>query len=292
MMFVGVSWGANLPVTKVMLLRFDLIPLAAVRTIAAVSVLAALLLMVEGGRSLRPGLGVGRFMALGFMMSSFFAVYALGLRYSNPITAATVQVAGPLVSAATVWLVTGLKFDPGFGVALALTLTGGLILSSSSLFGAGRVTFGGGEIVVLLSNALWTLYSIMTQAWFDRETQLHRAFVASLSAAGWLVLASFFLVTLGQSRSPFAVTDPWAWTQLVFVAAMASGVGSYAWNIGASRLGIAVASLWVNLVPFFAVLWSMAYGFRPNFYQIVGGLVAVSGVIYMQGRKIRTSRHS
>ena len=49
---------------------------------------------------------------------------------------------------------------------------------------------------------------------------------------------------------------------------------------------MAVASPWVNLVPFFAVLWSMAYGFIPNAYQIVGGLVALSGVIYMQWRKL------
>ena len=82
------------------------------------------------------------------------------------------------------------------------------------------------------------------------------------------------------------------WTQLIGVAMMASGMGSFAWNIGASRLGVAVASLWVNLVPFFAVLWSMAYGFMPNVYQIVGGLVALGGVVYMQWRKLRASRGS
>ena len=59
------------------------------------------------------------------MMASFFAFYALGLQFSNPITAAAVQVAGPLVSSVTVRLVTGLRFDPGFGVALALTVLGG-----------------------------------------------------------------------------------------------------------------------------------------------------------------------
>jgi drug/metabolite transporter (DMT)-like permease len=57
--------------------------------------------------------------------------------------------------------------------------------------------------------------------------------------------------------------------------------------VGASRLGVAVASLWVNLVPFFAVLWSMVYGFIPNAYQIAGGLVALSGVVYMQWRKLQ-----
>jgi len=288
MIFVGASWGANLPVTKVMLRYYDLIPMAALRTAAATVALALLLWLVEGRRALRVDIDLSRFLLLGLMMASFFAVYALGLQYSNPITAAAVQVAGPLVASVTVRLVTGLRFDPGFGVALALTVLGGFILSAGSLFGSGSVTFGGGEIVLLLSNVLWTLYSIKAQAWFERASQLHRAYVASLSAMGWLFLGCFGLVAVGWARSPSDVTDAWIWTQLIIVAVLASGLGGYLWNVGASRLGVAIASLWVNLVPFFAVLWSMVYGFIPNAYQIAGGLVALSGVVYMQWRKLQT----
>jgi drug/metabolite transporter (DMT)-like permease len=286
MLFVGAAWGANLPVTKVMLRHFDLIPMAALRTVAASIALAALLALVEGKRALRIDLGWPRFLTLGFIMSAFIVVYALGLAWSNPITAATVQVASPIVSALTVRLAAGLRFDPGFGVALVLSVLGGVILASSNLFGVGHLTFGGGEIIVLLSNAVWTLYALKAQAWFDRASQLHRAYVASLSSMGWLGLCSLMLVVGGVSRSPFGVGDAWIWTQLLTVAMLASGIGSYAYNIGASRLGVAVAALWVNLVPFFAVLWSMAYGFVPNAYQVVGGLVALSGVVYMQWRRL------
>ena len=289
MIFVGASWGANVPVSKVMLAHFDLIPMSAIRTAVAGAALGLLLLLVEGAKALRIDLDFRRFALLGLMMGGFFAVYTLGLQFSNPITAAAVAVAGPLVSAVTVRLVTGLRFDPGFPVALALTLLGGAILVSSTLVGSGSVTFGGGEIVVLLSNSIWTLYSLKAQAWFDRASQLHRAYVASLSAFGWTMLLSVVLIALGWSRSPLAVTrrlgmDPAPRHRLAWRAAL----GGYFWNIGASRLGVAVASLWVNLVPFFAVLWSMAYGFVPNAYQIVGGLVALSGVVYMQWRKLRT----
>jgi drug/metabolite transporter (DMT)-like permease len=286
MLFVGASWGANLPVTKVMLRYYDLLPMAALRTAVAALSLALLLAVVEGRTALRIDLGLRRFLSLGLMMGTFYACYALGIYYSNPITAAAVQVAGPLVSAATVRAVTGARFDPGFGVAMLLTVVGGLILSASSLFGS-RVTFGGGEIIVLLSNVLWTLYSLRAQEWFDRASQLHRTYVASLSATGWLALVAVALVVAGRSRSPFGVSDAWVWTQFLVVAVLASGMGGYFWNVGASRLGVAIASLWVNLVPFFAVLWAMAYGFMPNGYQIAGGLVALSGVVYMQWRKLQ-----
>jgi drug/metabolite transporter (DMT)-like permease len=288
MLFVGASWGANLPVTKVMLGHFDLMPMAAVRTAAATAALAVLLGLVEGWSALRIDLPPGRFLMLGLLMGGFFACYAFGIWLSNPITAALVGVAGPLVSAATVWLATRQAFDPGFGVALGLTVTGGLILASSTVLGRGDATFRGGEIIVLLSSSLWTLYSLKAQAWFGRESQLHRAYVASLSALGWLVLLAGAMVALGRARQPFGVSDGWVWTQLIATAILASGLGGYYWNVGASRLGVPVASLWVNLTPFFAVLWAMAYGFTPNAYQIGGGLVALSGVVYMQLRKLRT----
>ena len=276
MIFVGASWGANLPVTKVMLRYFDLIPMAAVRIAAATLALALLLWLVEGRRALKLDVGFGRFLWLGLLMGGFFVVYATGIHFSNPISAATVRLA------------TGARFDPGFGVALALNVLGGLILVSST-FANAPLTLGGGEIVVLLSNAIWTLYSIKAQLWFDRTSQLQRTYVASLSATGWLVLVAMVLVMSGRSASPFGESDAWVWTQLLVVAVLASGVGGYMWNIGASRLGVAVASLWVNLVPFCAVLWSMVYGFMPNAFQIVGGLVALAGVVYMQWRKLRSA---
>jgi len=287
MIFVGASWGANVPVSKVMLEHFDLIPMSAIRTASGAVILALLVAMVEGVRGLRIDVGLRRFVLLGLMMGGFFVVYTLGIKFSNPISAAAAGVAGPLVSAVTVRLATGLRFDPGFPVALALNLLGGGILVWGSLTGSSGVTLGGGEIVVLLSNSIWTLYSLKAQAWFDRASQLHRTYVASLSAMSWMVVLSLVLIGLSWTRSPFIVTDPWVWTQLLTVAVFASALGGYFWNVGASRLGIAVASLWVNLVPFFAILWSMAYGFMPNAYQIVGGLVALSGVVYMQWRKLQ-----
>lgn len=288
LLFVGASWGANLPVTKVMLVHFDLLPLATIRSATAAATLAILLLLLEGARALRVELGPRRFLLLGLIMASFFASYSFGIYFSNPITAATIQVASPLVSAVTVRCVTGARFDPGFGVALGLTLLGGAILSASGLADGGPFVFGGGEAIVLASTSLWTLYSIKAQVWFRHASQLQRAYVASLSASGWLLAVSVGLTVSGLARSPLGVDDGWVWTQLLVVAVLASGVASYSWNIGASRLGVAVAALWTNLVPFFAVLWSMAYGFVPNAYQIVGGLVALSGVVYMQARKLRT----
>src|SRR5216683_211125 len=137
MVFVGASWGANMPVTKVMLRYYDLIPMAALRTMAATASLILLLWMIEGRRALRVDVGLGRFLLLGLMMASFFAVYAFGLQYSNPITVAAVQVASPLGAFVPVRLARGRPFVPVFGGARALPVLGGFTPSPASLFGRG-----------------------------------------------------------------------------------------------------------------------------------------------------------
>src|SRR5260370_25601230 len=139
MVFVGASWGANMPVTKVMLRYYDLIPMAALRTMAATASLILLLWMIEGRRALRVDVGLGRFLLLGLMMASFFAVYAFGLQYSNPITVAAVQGASPLVASVTVRLGSGLRFDPGFGGALAPPWPGGCLRPAARPLRAGAV---------------------------------------------------------------------------------------------------------------------------------------------------------
>ena len=47
MVFVGASWGANVPVSKVMLGYFDLIPMSAIRTTSGAIILALLVAMVK-----------------------------------------------------------------------------------------------------------------------------------------------------------------------------------------------------------------------------------------------------
>ena len=159
MLFVGASWGANVPVTKVMLGYFDLMPMAAMRTAAATAALAVLLWLVEGRRALRIDLPFGRFAALGFMMGGFFAVYAWAFTSAtrSPRRAGqrrgSAGVGGDRVAGHAPGVRSGVRRravadadggpDPGLGQPVRPR----------------TATFRGGEIIVLLSNGLWTLYS-------------------------------------------------------------------------------------------------------------------------------------
>jgi drug/metabolite transporter (DMT)-like permease len=49
--------------------------------------------------------------------------------------------------------------------------------------------------------------------------------------------------------------------------------------------------MWQNTVPVFAVLISLlVFSVRPLPEQVIGGLVVLAGVLYMQWQRMRTTR--
>ncbi|MCW5746566.1 MAG: DMT family transporter [Alphaproteobacteria bacterium] len=282
-------WGANLPLTTVLLRSFDPFWLTPWRLVLAAAALGAVVCVTEGYRALRVEISWARFLLLGLSISLFFIDYVVALRHTNTVTAAAVMAGGPIYAVVTLRLITGTPVERGFGVALLLTLIGSAvtIYGQASALGRGFVLMGG-EPLVALSIVLWTIYSILAQRWFVPATsQLRRAYTASLGAVIWLFL--FWLVSrlTGLAGPPNLAPSAEAVLWMVFTAVFATGLGNFTWNIGVSRAGLAMGSLWQNAVPVFGVIIATLFGIYPLVEQVVGGLLVMAGVLYMQWRKLR-----
>jgi len=282
-------WGANLPITAVLLRSFDPFWLTAWRLVLATAALGAMIWVTEGRAALRIDISWQRFCLLGLSIGVFFIDYNVALQYTNTITAAAVMAGAPIYAVATLWLVIGAPIERGFSVALALTVVGGAIAiyGRTGESGSGLV-LGGGEPLVMLSVVLWTIYSIQSQRWFRPATsQLRRAYVASLGAIPWLFVFWGVSRITGLAGPPNLAPDTEAILLFVITAVLATAIGNYTWNIGVSRMGIAMGSLWQNAVPVFGVLVAMLFGIHPHLEQVVGGILVISGVLYMQWRRMR-----
>lgn len=282
-------WGANLPLTAVLLRTFDPYWLTPWRLVLAAGALGAAVWVTEGRAALRIELTWIRFLLLGLSISLFFIDYVLALRYTNTITAAAVMAGSPVYAVVTLRLLTGAPIERGFGVALALTVMGGVVATQGhATDSSGGFSLEGGEPLVMLSVVLWTLYSILAQRWFSPATsQLRRAYAASLGAIVWLFAFWAISRAIGLAGPPNLTPDGEAILWLVITAVFATGLGNFGWNIGVSRLGLAMGSLWQNAVPVFGVLIATLFGIYPHAAQIVGGILVMGGVLYMQWRKLR-----
>jgi len=283
----SVFWGANVPVTAVLFGTFDPYWMQIWRVSIGTVALAAIVVATQGVKALAIPISAGRFVMLGLGISLFLLVYNVGLRYTNAITAAAVMVGSPVYTALFLRVFNGTPFDKGFWVAALLTAIGGTIAVLGRADAAG-LSLQGGEPLIALSIIFWALYSLGAQKWFvPAETQIRRTYVSTLSAVGCSAALWALCRLAGIAGPPNTEPGSEAVVMLVTIAVLATAVGGATWNIGVSRLGIAVGSLWQNAVPVFAVLISMAFGIYPTGQQILGGAIVMAGVAYMQWLKFR-----
>lgn len=282
-------WGMNIPMTAILFRTFDPILLAPVRVGIGTLVLLAIVMAMHGWRAAGIGTSTGRLAAMTLAMAGFYVLYNLGLRYTNPITAAAIMAGNPVYTALFLRLLMRTPLEKGFWGAAALTLLGAgiAVWGRASETGQG-LTLQGGEPLILLSMVCWTLYSIWSQRWFDPSVpQLRRTYAALLGSTLWLFLFWGFARGVDLAGPPPASVGPDALLWLMVTAVFATALGGFAWNIGVNRVGLAAGTLWQNTVPVFAVLISLLFGIVPTLEQVVGGVIVIAGVLYMQWRRLR-----
>ena len=134
-----------------------------------------------------------------------------------------------------------------------------------------------------------TAYSILAQRWFEAGTpQLRRTFLTTVGALPWLLLFWTLARWAGLAGPPNLQPGTLPLMQLLIAAVFCTALATVAWNTGVSRLGIQSGGLWQNTVPVFAVLIAMLlFGVQPIAEQLIGGAIVLTGVLYMQWRRLR-----
>lgn len=185
------------------------------------------------------------------------------------------------------------SLQKGFWGAALLTIIGaGIAIYGRSEQSTQWLALQGGEMLIVLSIAAWTAYSILSQRWFPAKVpQLQRTFLTSLGSIPCLLLFWSIAYGSGIVGSPNFHPSAEALRNLFITAAFSTAVGAVTWNIGVARLGINAGVMWQNMVPVFAVLISLlAFQVQPKPEQVLGGCVVLCGVLYMQWHKLRQSR--
>jgi drug/metabolite transporter (DMT)-like permease len=291
LLFTALIWGSMTPLLKVLTEVIDIWLLAALRYVLGLPFLALCLLLAAPRRQVTRKLDIGQLALLGLAMMAFSVLYTVGVRYSHPVTAVIVLNFGPVISAVMARIMLGTRTAPGFGVALGLSLAGGMLVVYGTP-GARERGLGleGGEPLLLIAQICWQWYSIRAQQWFGDRGQIGLSTITSAAAALWMLVGYLTLLGAGVAGGP---PPTLAWhhiAYLVWICVFGVAVAILLWNVGVSRLGLPVASLHMNATPVFAVLTAAAIGLPPTAWQIVGGVIVLAGIVYMQLLQFRRAR--
>jgi drug/metabolite transporter (DMT)-like permease len=277
-----------IPFINALLATWDPYFLSAIRYVLGAPVLIAILVAVEPGPLMPRGVPLWRTGLLGAIGIGVFApAFTLGIAYSNPVTAVVLSAAGPMVAAGVGWLFYRFPIERAMWPAVILAVTGCVLATYDPSYGAIPFDFRGGEPLILFAAACWSWYSIAAQAWLAGSSQLRITAVTVLAGAVATTAVYVAAAAIGLARLPPAPPAGWhdvgllAWIVLLAVVA-----GNFTWHFGVRRVGVVVASMFINLSPVFAILISAMMGVEPRWQQIAGGALVLAGLFQVQARRL------
>jgi drug/metabolite transporter (DMT)-like permease len=294
LLVTSLCWGSMVPTTANLLATVDPFLLPASRYLIAVPSLAITVLLTERGRAWPSYLPWGHIFLLGaFGMAGWATCLTLGIYFSDPITATAISAVSPVLAALLARIFDHRPLTRAVYLGMALAVIGGLIVA---LFKPGQVLalgFRGGELIILFGLCLWTLYSIKAQHWLAPLglSQLRVTLLTASAAAVGLWIVFFIGILIGFAEAPTEIPSARTLVELVWLGVGPTALGVVFWNLGIARLGVAISSLYTNLAPVISVGLAVVFlGSQTTAMQILGGLIVLAGVIWMQLYGLKAAR--
>lgn len=179
------------------------------------------------------------------------ALAYLGLNYTTATNGVILNSFIPVMIITLSWIFLRERLTTPQSMGVAVSLAGVLtILSGGSLAALIAFRLNGGDLLVILSMAMWSIYTICLR-W--RPPGLHMlTFLFVLMAVGDLAVLPLFAVEYAYGRHMVITAQNVA--ALLAVALFSSVLAYIFWNRGVELVGASVAGLFLHLMPVFGVV--------------------------------------
>ncbi len=167
-------------------------------------------------------------------------------------------------------------------IALPVALAGvAVVIAHGDLARLAHLQVVEGDLLMLAANLTWALFNVLTRRFMPKGSPIGNTALMMTAGAGMLLAMAL------SGDAPFALPRIHAGLALAVMAVGGTVLAYLFWSIGIQHLGAGRASLFLNLVPVFAMLVGGALGTPPTTAQIAGGLIVLTGVslAMMPGRR-------
>jgi drug/metabolite transporter (DMT)-like permease len=226
-------------------------------------------------RGVGPGLGV-RLLGVGAIQFGLvYLLYLESFRYLRAYEAALFTITTPIFVTLLADAFERTLRPRAFAAAL-LAVAGTAFVAVKSVDFSVTLT---GLLLVQASNAAFALGQILY-----RRLRAHHADVRDRDVFALLYLGACvpaLAALLGKDNLSVTLTAPQIWT-LLYLGVLASGVGFFLWNVGATRVTAGLLAVMNNLkVPLAVVVSIVAFGERAPLLPLLASLATLGGAVWL-----------
>lgn len=204
------------------------------------------------------------------------ALAYIGLNYTTATNGVILNSFVPVMIIALSWAFLGERLTGLQLTGVLTSLVGVLsILSKGSLTALATLRLNVGDLTVIGSMLMWSVYTICLR-W--RPKGLHTlTFLFVIACIGDLCVLPLFLAEMAFGRH--TVVTPANLAVIASVGLFSSVLAYIFWNHGVEQVGASVAGLFVHLMPVFGVVLAWIFlGERLAPYHLVGILLILTGI--------------
>ncbi|MFB6468486.1 DMT family transporter [Cytobacillus sp. Hz8] len=211
-------------------------------------------------------------------VSGYNTLLYLSLHWTTSINAAVINPITPIFIAILSVVILSERVEGAQMIGILFSIIGVLFIMTKGSFGnLASFSFNKGDLLVLLAVFVWALYSICLKK-YAGTLPLYSTFYVT-TFVGSILLIPFSLFELKFTSQPL-IWNISSISILFYVGFFAAIVAFLSWNIGVTKVGAARAGNYLNLLPVFAaILAPILTNESIMWYQIVGGIIVIAGVV-------------
>jgi drug/metabolite transporter (DMT)-like permease len=203
----------------------------------------------------------------------------LGIKYSNPINVSVIATTIPLFSVMLGVIKHEETLSLRIMVSIGLAICGGVLVSWSST--QTQAGFQGGELLMLGAVILWTWYSRVAVTRLLVIPAYPRTVLTMLGGALCLIPVALVLEGSGWVD----LSAPWSGFDFVLIGGLCVfgvGLSMVCWMISAEKIGVTIAALHINALPFYVLLLGLMFGGTLLMSQVIGAVLVATGAVLAQ----------
>ena len=277
LVFASVLWGGGVVASKLAITGLPSFTTASLRTAIASLVFLPLILLADRNRTRMVGRDFRLFLFLGATgFLGFNAIYFIALKQSTASHSALVTGTSPMLTALLSVFLIGERLGLTKLVGVAVSALGVAVVVASSAGGLGGEATVLGDVLLVVANVVWVLYTIYARFAMRRFSPItvtaYSCFCGAAMLAPLALLTDFSLPALWAA-------PPRAWLALGYSGTASMVLAYVIWNVGVKKIGATRTAVFTNLTPIWGVLLAAPFaGETITVYHLIAGVLIIGGV--------------
>jgi drug/metabolite transporter (DMT)-like permease len=275
LLLMVIFWGANITIIKVALKNFNPFAFNCCRFLLATVTLAILHKHIFADRIEKKDWPL--LILLGFLGNTVYQFcFIYGVKLTHVSHVSILLATTPIFTAAISNMIGFEHVGKKVWIGILLSFTGVVLIVFGRGFNVGTTAGLIGDILVLFSSIVWSIYSIFSKGIIQKYSAWHYIFYTI--AIGTLIMIPISIPAV--LKQDFGALGIYEWLAMAYAGLLGLVFGYSAWYYGVDKIGSTRTSVYSNLTPVAGLSVGMIFlGERLSWLQWLGTFVIFCGLL-------------